>query len=271
MDLTDIKTRLDTHYPLTAEQIDQYQRDGYIKLKHVFDAETLAVYADVFMSLVEQYNQQHTPLEQRDTYGMAFLQISNLWPRADQARTFCFGQRLARIAAELMQVDGVRMYHDQALFKEPGGGFTPWHVDQFYWPLSNNNTVTAWVPLQATPLAMGPLQFAIGSQQIMEHRNLAISDESEQKISQSLKDFPRDETPYDLGEVSFHSGWTFHRAGPNQTDTMRKVMTVIYMEDGIRVAEPKNSSQQRDLEVWMPGAQVGEVVATELNPVLYRR
>lgn len=28
------------------------------------------------------------------------------------------------------QVDGVRIYHDQALFKGPGGGHTPWHCDQ---------------------------------------------------------------------------------------------------------------------------------------------
>lgn len=264
-------TRLDAPYPLTAAQVDQYQRDGYIKLRDVFDAETLAYYGAVFMELVEQYNQQHTPLAQRDTYGMAFLQISNLWPHDERARAFCFGKRLARIAAELMQVDGVRMYHDQALFKEPGGGFTPWHVDQFYWPLSNSNTVTAWVPLQATPVEMGPLQFAVGSQNIMEHRNLGISDESEQQIGRSLKDYPRDEGAYALGEVSFHSGWTFHRAGPNRTTTMRKVMTVIYMEDGIRVAAPKNSNQERDLEVWMPGAEVGEVVDTALNPVLYRR
>lgn len=29
-----------------------------------------------------------------------------------------------------LQVDGVRIYHDQALFKSPGGGPTPWHCDQ---------------------------------------------------------------------------------------------------------------------------------------------
>lgn len=260
---------IDTHYPVTQNQIAQYQRDGYIKLKDVFDATTLDHYGDVFMELVRQYNQQHTPLGKRDTYGMAFLQISNLWPMDERAKAFCFSKRLARLAAELMRVDGVRMYHDQALFKEPGGGFTPWHVDQFYWPLSNANTVTAWVPLQETPEAMGPLQFAIGSQSIMEHRDLAISDESEQKISMSLKDFPKDESVYALGEVSFHSGWVFHRAGPNQTDTMRKVMTIIYMEDGIRVAEPVNANQERDLSRWMPGAKVGDVAATELNPVLY--
>lgn len=263
--------QLDTPYVLTPEHIEHYQRDGYIKLKDVFDEATINYWGDVFMELVEEYNQQHTPLEKRDTYGMAFLQISNLWVNDDRAKTFAFSKRLAQIASELMKVDGVRMYHDQALFKEPGGGFTPWHVDQFYWPLSNSNSVTAWIPLQETPLDMGPLQFAVGSQQIMEHRNLAISDESEQKISKSLKDYPKDTGVFDIGEVSFHSGWTFHRAGPNQTDTMRKVFTVIYIEDGIRLAQPNSDAQQNDHNTWMPGTEIGGVIATHLNPVLYSR
>jgi ectoine hydroxylase-related dioxygenase (phytanoyl-CoA dioxygenase family) len=187
-------------------------------------------------------------------------------------REFVFGQRLARIAAELMGVAGVRMYHDQALYKEPSGGFTPWHADQYYWPLSNANTVTAWIPLQATPMEMGPLAFSVGSQKFEEGRHLAISDESEKQIQYSLKNmnYALDEGPFDLGEISFHSGWTFHRAGPNTSSLPRRVMTVIYMEDGIRLMAPKNKNQQNDWNSWLPGAQIGEVVDTPLNPILYR-
>lgn len=69
-------------------------------------------------------------------------------------------KKLASIASQLLEVDGVRMYHDQALFKEPSGGHTPWHADQYYWPLSSDRTVTVWIPLQATPLELGPLPSA---------------------------------------------------------------------------------------------------------------
>ena len=48
------------------------------------------------------------------------------------------------------QVEGVRLYHDQALNKEPGGGYTPWHCDAYYWPVQSDKIVTAWVPLQVT-------------------------------------------------------------------------------------------------------------------------
>lgn len=43
---------------------------------------------------------------------------------------------------------------------ETGGGVTPWHADQYYWPLATDRSVTVWVPLQETPLPMGPLSFA---------------------------------------------------------------------------------------------------------------
>lgn len=54
----------------------------------------------------------------------------------------------------------MRLYHDQALYKEAGGGPTPWHADQYYWPLTTDRVVTAWVPLQPVSPDMGPLAFA---------------------------------------------------------------------------------------------------------------
>lgn len=179
-------------------------------------------------------------------------------------------RRLGQIAAELMQAEGARIYHDQALFKEGGGGITPWHADQYYWPLATDKTITAWIPLQEIPLEMGPLEFSAGSHAIVEGRELAISDDSENLIAQKLRvtDFKHVIEPFDLGEVSFHSGWVFHRAGANQTDQMRKVMTVIYMDKNMILKEPENENQKKDWEVWCPGAKIGEVINTELNPVV---
>lgn len=215
----------------------------------------------------------HLPMEERDTYGQAFLQITNLWRQDERVREFVFSKRLARIATELMGVSGVRMYHDQALYKEAGGGHTPWHADQYYWPLSNEHTVTAWIPLQAIPLEMGPLEFSAKSHLIEEGRNLKISDDSEKLIDQKLRlsDFEHIIEPFDVGEISFHSGWIFHRAGANQTQQMRKVMTVIYMEENMKLISPQNPNQEADWEAWCKGAKIGEKIATELNPVLFSK
>jgi ectoine hydroxylase-related dioxygenase (phytanoyl-CoA dioxygenase family) len=168
-------------------------------------------------------------------------------------------------------VTGVRLYHDQALYKESGGGITPWHADQYYWPLSSDRTVTVWVPLQHTPNDMGPLSFARGSQTHEFGRDLPISDESEATLAVDLAEanFALVVEPFALGDVSFHTGWTFHRAGPNNSGSPRAVMTVIYMASDITVIEPTNDVHVREVAKWMPGTAVGEVPASPLNPVLY--
>ncbi len=120
---------------------------------------------------------------------------------------------------------------------------------------------------------MGPLEFSAGSHAIVEGRELAIGDESETIIQQKLRvtDFKHVIEPFDLGEVSFHSGWVFHRAGANQTDKMRKVMTVIFMDKDMILKAPENENQQKDWEVWCPGAKIGEVINTEINPITYQK
>jgi ectoine hydroxylase-related dioxygenase (phytanoyl-CoA dioxygenase family) len=170
-----------------------------------------------------------------------------------------------------MEVNSVRLYHDQVLYKEAGGGITPWHCDQQYWPLTSDKTITAWIPLQATPLEMGPLEFSPGSQQLLKGRNLEIGDESEKELDNILRltDFKKHRTAFDLGEVSFHSGWVFHRAGANTTNKTRKVMTVIYMDGEMKLKFPDNENQTRDMEKWCPGTSIGEIIDSPLNPILF--
>jgi ectoine hydroxylase-related dioxygenase (phytanoyl-CoA dioxygenase family) len=264
---------IDSEYKVSPEQVARFQKDGYIKLKNVLSPEALDHYGKEITRVVLEQSKDYQPLEKRNTYGKAFLQIMNIWRRNERVKEFVFGKRVARIATDLLQTRGVRIYHDQALYKEAGGGYTPWHVDQFYWPLTTEKSVTAWIPLHAVPLENGPLSFSIGSQRIKIGRDLEISDESEKKIDEQLKlsNLPIDETPFDLGEVSFHLGYTFHRAGPNKLPRSREVMTIIYIDRDMRLAEPKNKNQQSDWDGWCPGAKIGEIINSPLNPVIYSR
>ena len=264
---------LNTPFHVTDAQIRFFQQNGFIKIKNVLPAETVLYMNETISAEVKRLNTQHLPIEQRDTYGKAFLQIMNLWTKSDRVKEIVFSKRLAKMASDLLGVNGVRMYHDQALFKEPSGGHTPWHADQYYWPLNTDKCVTVWIPLQKTGLELGPLEFSAGSQRLTEGRNLKISDESEKELQKklTLRDFEQVVEPFDVGEVSFHMGWIFHRAGPNKTNTMRKVMTVIYMDKDMRLQEPVNENQLQDWNTWCRGAVVGEVIDSALNPVLYSR
>jgi ectoine hydroxylase-related dioxygenase (phytanoyl-CoA dioxygenase family) len=264
---------LNNHYPLTPTQIEQFNCDGFIKLKEVLDEETLFHYGQEITRLTIELNTQHVPLEQRSTYDKAFLQVMNLWEHSNVVNEFVKGKRLARIAAELLEVNGVRLYHDQSLYKEPGGGITPAHADQYYWPLNSDRTITAWIPLQAVPTDMGPLGFYARSQSVEFGRDLGISDESEEKITANMAHHGFDfvVSPFDLGEVSFHLGWVFHKAGANVSSKPRSVMTVIYMDEKMKLESALSPIQANDAAQWCPGVQPGELADSTKNPLLYSK
>lgn len=136
MTIATFSKELEEHYKLEDLQIREFRRQGYIKLKNVFSPEVLEYYGEAITRVTMAKNPLASiPLELRDTYGKAFIQVGNIWQQDETAREFTFSKRLARIAAELLEVDSVRLWHDQALYKESGGGITPWHVDQQYWPM----------------------------------------------------------------------------------------------------------------------------------------
>lgn len=76
-------------------------------------------------------------------------------------------------------MDHVRLYHDQALVKQPKAGKTPWHQDYFYWPLDTPNTVTMWMPMHDCPRTMGTMRFAVGSHAAQGMPMMPISEQSE--------------------------------------------------------------------------------------------
>ena len=259
-------------YSLCQDQLDFYSKNKFIKLKNVLDDKSIAHFNNVISKKVSELNLNTISLKQKDTYGKAFIQMMNLWTQDNEIKKLVFSERLGQIASDLMHVDGVRLYHDQALFKEAGGGITPWHADQYYWPLSNDNTITAWIPLQATSLQMGTLEFSARSHQMRAGRDLEIGDESEKILSKKLRvtDFEHVIEPFDIGEVSFHSGWIFHRAGANQTELIRKAFTIIFMDKEMTLKEPENKNQLNDWNTWCPGVKVGEVIGSRLNPITYQ-
>jgi ectoine hydroxylase-related dioxygenase (phytanoyl-CoA dioxygenase family) len=233
----------------------------------------VAAYRPSLVAAAESRRFERRPLSERDTYGKAFLQMMNIWTVDEATRRFVWARRFAKVAADLLGVDGVRLYHDQALFKEPGGGPTPWHHDQVYWPLDTPSTITMWMPIVDIPPEVGSMTFVAGSHRIGDVGAGQISDESNAAISKLISTRGLGlETHGALaaGDATFHAGWTLHSAGPNPTGAMREVVTVIYYADGARVSEP-TARQRFDLQLWLTGLAPGDLAASEDHPVLYSR
>lgn len=256
---------------IDAAQPEAFQKNGHTLVRNILNADEVAVYRDAINEAAYKYNTEKRKLEDRDTYGKAFLQIMNLWQVDEDVKKFTLAKRFAKIAADLLGVENVRIYHDQALYKEPGGGFTPWHQDQYYWPLSTNNTITMWMPLIDIDEEMGMLTFASGSHKNGSIKNIAISDESETELNEYIKqqgyEITRAKT-MNAGDATWHYGWTLHSAPGNNSDKTREIMTVIYFADGAKVIKPVNEHQDADRNRWLDSLQPGELAASKLNPLV---
>lgn len=264
---------LDKPYKVISDQIDSYRENGHVCLRQVASPNEIAAYEPVISHWVKELNLQNKPLEERDTYGKAFIQIGNIWQKSQAVARFTLAKRFAKIAADLMGVEGVRLYHDQALFKEPGGGHTPWHQDQIYWPLDTDKTITMWMPLVPVSEEIGSMTFASGSQKMGYINKMVISDESHRTLAQYIEGKGFEKVSYGAmaaGDATFHAGWTLHSAPGNPTETMREVMTIIYFADGTRAAVPDSNARKNDLEHCLPGVKPGEFAASPINPILYR-
>ena len=258
--------------PVAAADQDWFRQKGHVLIRGVASPTEAAAYRTVIADAADEYNSEARPLAERDTYGKAFLQIMNLWVRDDAVRKFTTARRFAGIAAQLLGVPGVRLYHDQALFKEPGGGPTPWHQDQYYWPLDTDKTITMWMPMVDVPAEVGSMTFASGSHKNGYINAVAISDQSDAFFNDYVEKNRLPLHSYgalSAGDATFHYGWTLHSAPPNPTTKMREVMTIIYFADGTRALDPDNPNRLSDLRGWMPGVRPGDLARSELNPLLY--
>jgi ectoine hydroxylase-related dioxygenase (phytanoyl-CoA dioxygenase family) len=262
------------HHAVDAGTIDGFARDGHAVVRGLASADEVAHFAPIIEAAAIKYAHETRPLDQRDTYGKAFLQVPNLWWRDPAVRPFVLARRFAQVAADLLGVDGVRLYHDQALFKEPGGGLTPWHQDQNYWPLATDRTITMWMPLVPLTTEIGGMTFASGTHLDGDLGSFLIGDPSQNHFEQLVRerDLPlRSYGAFAAGDATFHAGWTLHSAPANPTATMRSVMTIIYYADGTRVGEADHPARRLDQALWLGGRNTGDLADSESNPLLYHR
>lgn len=263
---------LANEYSIAAAERESYQRDGHILLRGVAAPSEIAPLRAVLQGIAEEHRRKQAALEERDTYRKAFLQINGVWKRDEAVHRWTFARRFAGIAAALMGVPSVRLYSDQALFKEPGGGHTPWHQDQVYWPLASPQTITMWMPLVDASAEMGTMTFASGSHRDGAMSELVISDESQVEFNRLIEEraLPLcNAGAMQAGDATWHAGWTLHGAPGNTTEAMREVMTIIYFADGVCLMDEITPSSQGDKDGFFPDAQPGELATGELHPILY--
>ncbi|MBU2491423.1 MAG: phytanoyl-CoA dioxygenase family protein [Bacteroidetes bacterium] len=253
-----------TPYKLNDVQIIEYQKNGFIKLPNVLEGEALNYSRKIITAAVNaRTGHDKRTLNEKSQYEQSFKQCGYLCWDYPAVKDYVFGKRFAGIARDLMKVNGVRLWHDQALYKEPGGRLTDCHQDESYWPINSENTITMWMALVDVPEVKGCMRFIPNTHKIGVREYVDIFNNPH--MPETMEYQIRTVVPLRAGDVTFHSGLTFHEANPNKTDEMREAMTVIYFEDGA-VYSDEDARSKDHKSCW--GLKPGDIIDTQYTPKL---
>ncbi|MEM6415336.1 MAG: phytanoyl-CoA dioxygenase family protein [Pseudomonadota bacterium] len=279
----DLKQELSTPYDLSPETVTGFQTEGYIKLPEVLSPGAVAILRQEIVGVLEQQfgalldsksqKKGHSNSVKEATPGRRFYSADMVWLENPIIRLFVLSPRIAKIAADLLSVKAVRLYHDNLLSKEPGCGRTPWHFDDHHFPLATNDVVTAWIAAQAIPKSMGPLAFAKGIDTWRLVEDIPFSKADTSYDRRIIDTFERlgvdiDDDPFAMGDVSFHHNLSFHTAGPNSTPVSRCVLANTFYADGSHIVDAP-TMVSGDWQKFLPGVNPGELAASPLNPICW--
>ena len=270
---TEIEEFLREPYGLTEHHVEAYTRNGFVRLEQVLVEEPLRYYRELIgMAVGHSFKDDDRSLVEKRVYERSFLQAHSLGLRYSALRRFVRSVRFATLARDLMRVEGVRLYFDQALYKQPGGRITDYHQDSGYWPIEpSTKTTTIWLALADVPRERGCMAFAKGSHCLSPEPEFVdiFNAENEIALSDRAADLEWEWVPAVAGDCTFHSGLTYHRAAANETDQMREAMTIAYMVHYAIYDWPYWNDRIKDFPKWAnDGLKQGDHFTLDTTPRL---
>lgn len=254
----------------SQEQVETFRRDGFVVIPDLLSDDELHRFGEaVDAAVAGRMAWDSRQLAEKTRYEQSFQQCLNLWEDHPDVRPLTFHPRITAAAGRLLGVPALRLWHDQALYKEPGGRPTDAHHDQPYWPIRETDTITAWIPFDGSRLDAGAMGYVPGSHRFGVRKFVNIFFE---------------EQPYDLikgpeargvepifievprGGVAFHHGLTFHVATANSSPRTRRVHTMIFFRDG-----STRGSKLPHPCVERAGIGIGDRIESAVTPLAWPR
>jgi phytanoyl-CoA hydroxylase len=259
---------------LSSDQIKKYQDDGFLYMPGFLNSDEVAELKAAVLEAVASMGKKKiagagADFEDKDDYyTKVFTQRLNLWKINETVKRYMLNPELGKMMCKLEGVDGFRVWHDQALIKEPFGNPTGWHLDDPYWSFSSRHAISIWIALEdATPFN-GCMYFMPGSHKLATFENAGIGPNLGDlfKVYPKMGEIDTVPVPMKAGDCSFHNGLTAHGAGANMTRGRRIAMTSGYMPEGSTF----NGQQNILSKEYVKSLQIGQVLEDEAqNPLVY--
>jgi ectoine hydroxylase-related dioxygenase (phytanoyl-CoA dioxygenase family) len=242
--------------PLSPEQMDQWENDGYLLLKGVIPESAISgvrnSFARVVDSIIRELKEDgiiedeglELPFETRlaQVAGEHANRFGRSW--RDQVATFeifdlHYSPRLVDAIEQLTGTDVIGHPVFNARPKLPGQQLTvvPWHQDSGYFGTVSETSLipTVWIPLVPVDETNGCLQVVAGSHRlgVVDHH----TEEREGKFLEVLDELIEDSRivtcPMEVGDALVFHNLTLHRSLPHTTSNIvRWAIDIRYLRDG---------------------------------------
>ena len=244
--------------------IAQFRRDGFVAVRGLLTADEVAQFgAAVDHAVAIRKARDTRALAEKTPYEQSFIQCQSIWEDFPETRGLTFHQKVGEVAASLLGAERIRLWHDQALYKEAGGRETEAHQDHGYWPIAESDAVTAWIPLMDVDHETGCMGYVAGTHTgdcefVDIFSTPGAGKAFEQRYGAPIY------VPAKAGDALFHHGHTVHMAKANASSHTRRAHTAIYFRDGCtRGSDKPHPSVDRDR------CAVGAVIGGGATPVAW--
>jgi ectoine hydroxylase-related dioxygenase (phytanoyl-CoA dioxygenase family) len=215
--------------------VDDFDRDGYLVVDDLIDADTLAAAraeTDRFEAEVDAFLRSRDDGRLSIAEAGAITFATHLVARSDVLRDLSRHPRIVALCAELIGPD-VNLYWDQAVYKKPEKPRRfPWHQDNGYAFVEPQQYLTVWLALTDATLDNGCPRVVPGL-----HRHGTLRHTYVDPLGWECLSDPADEVaaPVPAGGAVVFSSLTPHLTGPNTTDAVRKAYILQYAPVGAEV------------------------------------
>jgi hypothetical protein len=261
---------------LSTDEVERYRRDGFLKYPDFLSQAEVGELKVAMLRAVSNLGRRKVAgdgadfEEGDDFYDRVFTQRLNLWRIDNVVRSYVTRPELGRMLCELEGLEGIRVWHDQGLIKEPFANPTAFHLDVPYWSFFSRHAISIWIALEDATPSNGCLCFVPGSHRITSGENAKIGESfgDLMRIYPALQHIDPVMVPMKAGDCSFHNALTAHAAGPNMTRGRRIAMSCAYMPQGSTF----NGRQNILSEQYAASLSVGDVLDDEAqNPLVYQK
>ena len=232
---------------LTAEQIAQFQQNGFLKGSRVLDDAAINVLCDETLRVIDDYQngtqRDRTPVRVANLSGKAeapVWQIVNIWEGSAAFEELVTNPIIVEEVAQLMQIEmqarEIRLFHDQIQYKPAAiGGVNMWHQDSPYWAILTPKDVqlTAWVALDDAAEDNGCMSMVPGSYRWGDRIGVLHSLKNFDGMIDEFEGRPVEVQlcPVEKGRVHFHHPLTWHGSHANTSGRPRRAIALHFMTE----------------------------------------